>query len=660
MGLFWDDPVVGKRTIGVRPTPMMPQTDWVMPTTFPDLRGQGMIAVDVETYDPDLKVKGPGSHRGGYIAGIAIGTEAGFRQYYPIAHQNHANLDKAKVLSWAKEQLTRPDQPKVGANLLYDLEYLEAAGIKVTGPFYDVQNAEPLLDENQLSYSLENIAQRRLTEGKRHEVMNEWLTTAYGATNIKGNIYRAPPQIVGPYAESDVDLPLRIFAEQKKELERLGLWKLFLMESNLTPILLKMRQRGVRVNTTQAEQLKTSLTSRQAQAMSKIKHLTGREPDIWSSDSIAKMFDAGGHDYPRTPKGAPSFRKDWLETHPWEAAKALVDARRMAKFRGTFVEGYILEGNVNGRIHTQFHQLRGEGGGTVSGRFSSSTPNLQNLPIRDPELGPLIRDIFVPEEGQRWWKVDWSQIEFRLAVHYASKLRLRGVGTVVNKYHADRATDYHRFTAELTGLPRATAKSINFGIVYGLGLEALSNQLNISQEDAQVILNQYHNELPFVKPLYTDVMWHARRTGVIKTLSGRHRRFPKWTKGFHSDGPSQAWSEEEMIGKYGRDVVVGARGKLPGGEYRAYVHKALNALLQGSAADIMKMAMVQIEASGVLSSLGAPHLTVRDELDGSLPETPEAKEALKELMHIMETCVQLDVPLLADLAVAESWGKTKN
>jgi DNA polymerase I-like protein with 3'-5' exonuclease and polymerase domains len=660
MGLFWDEAsvtVTGKRTT-VRMAPPTPKNDWTMPEDFPDLRGQGMIAVDVETYDPDLKTRGPGPHRGGYIAGVAVGTEAGFRQYYPVAHLNHPNCDKQKVFGWLGDQLKRPGQPKVGANLLYDLQFFHHEGVPITGPFYDVQVAEPLLDETQLSYSLESIALRRLGEGKRDERMNKWLMQAYGAGNIKGNIYRAPPQVVGPYAESDVDLPLRIFARQREQLVEEGLWDLFLLESRLIPLLLAMRMRGVRVDVNKAEVLRDGLTRRQDQALARIKHLTGSDVDIWAGDSITKMFDNAGMEYERTPKGAPSFRKDWLEKHHWEPAKLLVEARRMDKFRGTFVEGYILNGNVNGRIHTQFNQLKSDEGGTVSGRFSSSLPNLQNLPIRDPELGPLIRDIFIPEQGQQWWKIDWSQIEFRLAVHYAAKLHLPGSDNVVQRYHTDRTTDYHKFTAEMTGLSRANAKSINFGIVYGLGKEKLCHQLGISLEKGQEMLNQYHAELPFVKPLHHRVMWHAREHGKIKTLSGRRRRFKLWT----TDGGG-LWTESDLLKKYGWDelqYVRGDSGHLVTGQYRAYVHKALNGLLQGGAADIMKEAMVEIYESGVLDELGIPHLTVHDELDGSLPEGPVAKEALQEVMRIMETVVPLEVPLLADMTIAESWGKTKN
>lgn len=648
---FWTEEEKGGR--GARIMPPIPDTGWSLPTEFPDLSGQGDICIDVETKDPDLRTKGPGTHRGAFICGVGIGTEAGHREYYPVAHEGFPNLDKKQVFGWLKKQLST-DQAKIGARLIYDREMLENEGIKPKGPFYDIQVAEPLLDETQLSYSLENIAQRRLGEGKRDEEMERWLTAAYGKGNIKENIYRAPPVVVAPYGISDIDLPLRIMSEQREELEQQNLTNLFELESKLTTLLLKMRQRGVRVDIPAAEALGRALDTRYKDAMAKLKHLTGHEPDIWSADSLAKMFDDMSVNYDYTAKGKPSFQKEWLAKHPWEGAKLVVEARTTSKFKGTFVDGYILEGNVNGRIYTQFHQLRGEQGGTVSGRFSSSLPNLQNLPIRDPILGPLVRACFLPEDGCRWWKLDWSQIEFRLAVHFAYLLGLKGSQQVVDQYLTDATTDYHAVTAMLTGLPRNLAKNVNFGIVYGLGLEAFCNGLGISLEEGEDILFQYHSKLPFVKPLYNTAMYRAKDRGEIITIGGRKRRFTTWQSG------NSYMRESELVEHELMTYDSQGRPQIDFRWVRAFVHKALNALLQGSAADIMKTAMVMIEESGALDVLGAPHLTVHDELDGSLEPTPQAMEALREIQHIMETCVKLSIPLMADLAIADNWGKTKS
>jgi DNA polymerase I-like protein with 3'-5' exonuclease and polymerase domains len=633
-GLFWEDipPISTRGTAGDRPLPPIPETGWQMPDDYPSLEGQGAIALDVEGYDPDLKTMGPGALRDGYICGVSIGTEAGFRRYYPVAHQMGPNLDKEKVFRWLKRELKRP-VPKIGANLLYDLMYLTEAGIEVTGPFYDVQVAEPLIDENKLSYSLENIAKDWLGEGKKQNAMREWLVEAFGETNYKGNIYRAPASVVGPYGEGDVDLPLRVFALQRAELQRQNLWDLFLLESSLIPMLLAMWRRGVNIDLDKAGQIYENLATRQTAVLQQIKRVSGIEVDIWSADSLAEVFDSAGIPYLYTEKtGKPSFRKDWLQACPAPVAQLIVDARRLDKFKGTFIQGYLLDGHINGCVHCQFHQLRSEGGGTVSGRFSSSDPNLQNIPIRDEELGNLIRSCFIAEHGKRWWKFDWSQIEFRLAIHHAARLKLYGAQQVVDQYWNDPTTDYHKVVAEITGQPRKIAKNINFGIIYGLGVDALAINLGVDVDTAYRMYRDYLRRVPFVGQLRNRAMDHAARTGVITTLKGRNRHFDVWEKN----------------GYYFQEYVKGAK--------RAFTHKALNARLQGDAADIMKTAMSQSWEAGVFDYIGAPHLTVHDELDGSDDNSKASNEALAELKHIMETCVELLVPLKADGGTGPNWG----
>lgn len=639
IGLFWNDPPKRKADFSARPLPPIPDTGWELPEgpeLFPNLEGRGPIAIDCETFDPDLKAKGPGAMRDGRIVGVAIGAQD-FRQYYPIDHQIGPNLPKEVVFGWLKEQLSRPGQPKVGARLLYDLEYLAVAGVPVAGPFWDVQVAEPLLDETRLTYSLESIAQHHFGQGKVESTMRAWLEAAYGnkEDNIKTNIWRAPSAVIGPYAEGDVDLPLRIFAEQRKALKEQGLWTLFEMESALIPMLLAMRLRGVRVNLDHTEQLSQLMKDRKAEALAEIKRQSGKDADIWAADSIAAIFNSLSISYPRTEKtNAPSFRKEWLTQHQHPVARLIVKARGLDKLDGTFLQGYILNGHVNGRIHTEFHQLRSDEGGTVSGRFSSSHPNLQNIPIRDKEYGKAIRNAFVPDEGCDWWKFDWSQIEYRLIVHYAYTRKLRGADQVVRRYSEDPSTDYHQIIAEMTGLPRSDAKNLNFGLAYGQGVDLLCHNLGVEREEGERIINEYHTKAPFIRPLADSATKAANRYGVIPTLLRRLRRFNTW----------------EVNGQFFNAEPENKHAR------RAFTHKALNALIQGSAADIMKKAMVQIWNDGCCDILGAPHLTVHDELDGSLEPTPAAREALAHVKHVMETCVELAVPLRADGGTGPSWG----
>src|SRR5262249_50027426 len=197
---------------------------------FPCLAGQGAIAIDLETNDLELRTRGPGAHRGSYIAGIAIATEAGFRGYYPIAHENDEdNLPREKVLAWLHEQLALP-VPKIGAHLLYDLIFLNAANVKSCGPYWDVQNAEPLIDESRRVYNLESLAQRYLKTSKREEVMIAWIEERLGVKrHHKEHIWRVPAKVVSKYAVGDVDLPLRIFKQQQAELKKRDVWGLFAM-----------------------------------------------------------------------------------------------------------------------------------------------------------------------------------------------------------------------------------------------------------------------------------------------------------------------------------------------------------------------------------------------------------------------------------------------
>ena len=601
---------------------------------FPSLAGQGAIAIDCETFDPDLKTLGPGPHRDGFIAGIAVGTEAGYRNYYPIAHETGPNLQKDVVLSWLSREL-RSDVPKIGANLIYDLAFLSTANVDVRGPFYDVQIAEPLLDENRPTYSLSSLAEKYLGEAKAEQTLGDWMVEHFGQKD-KGHIWRAPPDIVAPYAAGDVDLPLRIFARQQIELKKRGrLWGLFLMESKLIPMLLAMRQRGVRVDLEKAEQLYQKLTEQQAEAVAAIKHQSGIEIAPWNARSLAKVFDHLGLQYPRTEKTkAPSFTKGWLEHHQHPVADLIRRVRHLDKLREAFIKG-ILEKHVDGRIFTQFNQLRSDSNGTVSGRLSSSKPNLQQIPVRSVE-GKLIRSIFIPEEGQRWFKNDWSQIEYRLIVNDAASLKLPGAQAVVDKYNSDQNADFHQIVADMTGLDRYAAKTVNFGLAYGEGVAKLCASLGLSKENGETLLSEYHRRAPFIKQLANGCMSIAARTGQIETLLGRVRQFNMW----------------EI--RHG-DKLLYFRERRPGSR-RAFTHAALNARIQGSAADIMKLAMVKIWESGICDVLGAPHLTVHDELDGSYHDDKAGREALRELKHLMESCVKLMVPLRVDGGTGPNWG----
>ncbi len=658
LGMFWEDTprVRGKSERIVGPLPSWPDTGWRPPTEFPSLAGCKRIAIDTETKDIELRDRGPGVRSGGHIVGVSVGTEDGRRWYFPMRHEveKEFNLDPTKVLAWLHhETKDRTDWEVCGANLLYDLDYLAEAGVRIRGRFRDVQIAEPLIDENRRSYSLDSISKEYLDEGKVSDDMYRWIKKAYNPPDAyaRQEIYRTPPSLVGPYAEGDVDLPLRILDHQEVKLSEEGLGELFSVESRLTPLLLEMRRTGVRVDLAAADRLDRELSFKIAEAQKQLNTLAGFQVNTDAGMHLKRLFDKLGVSYPYTapsrnfPKGQPSFTKAWLSQMAGRepACTLISEIRTLTKMQNTFVRGYIQKFTINGRIHCSFHQLKGDENGTVSGRFSSSDPNLQNIPTRDPYWGPLIRALFIPEEGERWNRHDWSQIEFRFLCHYGMGA---GAEEAREMYRTDPTTDFHVWVAELCEIDRKPAKNMNFGLVYGMGEALLAYNLGISIEQArQQVFNPYHERLPFIKNTYNTASSTAQHRGYVKTIMGRRSRFELWQ-------PS-----------YGEKDDVGLPLHIARARYetkalkRAYTHKALNRVLQGSAGDTMKKAMVDVYESGLCDVIGVPMLTVHDELANSADESPAHQEALRELKHIMEHCVKLSVPLVAEREVGPSWGQ---
>jgi DNA polymerase I-like protein with 3'-5' exonuclease and polymerase domains len=605
---------------------------------LPSLQGQGLISIDVETRDDHLKTKGSGAHRGAFIAGVAVATEAGFKLYYPIAHEPGGNLPAEPLFAWLREELARP-VPKVGAHLVYDLGFLQAAGVAAAGPFWDVQVAEPLLDENRFSYNLDALAKHYLKRSKSDTPMDAWLIEKFGKKNPRNHIWRAPPELVAPYATNDVVMPIEIFKHQQPLLRAQGLWALFEMESALIPMLVAMRRRGIRVDLAGAERMLEELTARQREMERAIQVQTGIAPEVWKAKNVAAIFDKLGIPYGLTEKaGLPQITKETLAECEHPIAREVLEIRRLDKLRGTFLRGSILEAHHEGRVHTQFNQLRSDGAGTVTGRFSSSKPNLQFITARTEE-GKRVRCLFLADEGQLFYKFDYSQIEYRLIAHDAATVKLNGAARVVEAYRDDPATDYHQVVADMIGLSRAMAKTINFGLAYGEGAAKLCRQLGVDEEEGERILRLYHSRAPFIRPLARGLSRQAEVTGEVRTLMNRRRRYP-WV--FRKDGKD--------VFVYGKQLPYARRG---------FTHAALNARIQGSAADILKKSMVDIWQSGVCDEIGVPQLTVHDELCGSFPDTPAGREAVKHVQHLMENCVQLAVPLKADAGIGTSWGDTK-
>jgi DNA polymerase I-like protein with 3'-5' exonuclease and polymerase domains len=607
-----------------------PQTEWVPPESFPDLSKYDEIAVDLETKDPELKTMGSGSITGrSEIVGVALAVE-GWSGYYPIAHEGGGNLDKKKVMDYFRTVLNYPST-KIFHNAMYDVCFIRAAGLKINGTIVDTMIAGSLVDENRFRYDLGSMGRDYLGKGKNEAVLNE--TAALWGVDPKSEMYKLPAMYVGEYAERDAEMTLELWQQMKQEIQHQDIESIFDLETELFPCLVDMRFLGVRVDVEAASQLKHKLLTEEKECLQKVKKETGIDTQIWAARSIAQVFQKLNLPFDRTEKtNSPSFTKNFLKNHPHPIVKHIARAREINKAHTTFIDT-ILKHEHKGRIHAEINQLRSDQGGTVTGRFSYNNPNLQQIPARNKELGPLIRSLFIPEQGCKWGVFDYSQQEPRLVVHYAALQNLYGVGDVLDAYQ-DSDVDFHQIVAEMADIPRDQAKTINLGLFYGMGKNKLQAELGVNKERADGLFKQYHSRVPFVKQLMDNVMQRAQGRGRIRTLLGRLCRFHLWEPnqfGIHKPLPHDAALEEHGPGIR-----------------RAFTYKALNRLIQGSAADMTKKAMVELHKEGI-----TPHIQVHDELDISVDNNAD------KIKEIMESAVDLEVPNKVDYESGPNWGTIK-
>ena len=610
-----------------------PQTEWIPPTDFPDLSKYDEIAVDLETKDPNLNERmGSGSVVGvGDVVGISLATHD-WCAYYPIAHEGGGNMDRRMVLNWLQDQMNT-DSTKIFHNAMYDICWLRKIGVNVKGQIVDTMIASSLVDENRFRYDLNGLSRDYLGKGKDESVLQE--TAKSWGVDPKAEMYKLPAMYVGAYAERDAQLTLELWQELKKEILHQDIEDIFNMETKLFPVLVDMRFLGVRVDADRAAYEKQRMVEEENRLLGAIYSETKQEVQIWAARSIAKVFDKLGLPYERTVKtGAPSFTKNFLSNHPHNIVQAIAKAREINKAHTTFIDT-ILKYSQRGRIHAEINQLRSEGGGTVTGRFSMNNPNLQQIPARNKDLGPRIRSLFIPEEGCKWGCFDYNQQEPRLVVHYAALQGFYSVEDVVEAYKSENA-DFHQIVADMAGIGRFQAKTINLGLFYGMGKNKLQAELGINKLQAEELFKQYHSKVPFVKQLMDAVMSRAQQRGKVRTLLGRLCRFHLWE-------PNQFGIHKPLP----HDAALAEHGP---GIRRAYTYKALNRLIQGSAADMTKKAMIDLHAEGIL-----PHLQVHDELDISVQDKKEASK----IKEIMESTVTLEVPNKVDYEEGDNWGSIK-
>ena len=612
------------------------ESDWKKPESYPDLSDRSIIAVDLETRDPNIKTKGPGwATKDGEIVGIAVAAD-GFKGYFPIGHEAGGNMDKNMTLKWYK-QLMENNVDKVCHNASYDIGWTRSLGIKTNGKIYDTMIAGALINEDRFSYSLNALAFDYLgeikSEAQLKEKAEEW------GLDAKQDMWRLPAGYVGQYAEQDAELTLKLWNRFKTEIQQQNLTSIFNLETELLPILIEMREHGIRVDLTKASQLKKDFIKEENKKLAEIKKLTNIDVEIWAAASVAKAFDALKVPYERTAKTqAPSFTTNWLHNCPHPIAKLIRETREMNKFHSTFIDS-ILRYEHKGRIHAEINQLKSDSGGTATGRLSMSNPNLQQIPARNKEFGKQIRSLFLPDEGKQWGSFDYSQQEPRLVVHYASSVDdgFEGSYELIKAYNDDNA-DFHQVVAEMADIPRSQAKTINLGMFYGMGKNKLALELGININQANAILNAYNERVPFVKMLSNRCMSTADKKGCVVTIKGRHCRFDRWepkTFGIH-----KSMTREEAESKYDRGMIK-----------RAMTYKALNRLIQGSAADQTKQAMIDCYNTG-----HRPLLQIHDELCFNISSEKDKQEIVNKMEHCLDD-IPLKVPSKVDIALGDNWGE---
>lgn len=631
-----------------------PRSTWTAPSlsSLPRWEGCPRVAVDIETCDPTLKQLGPGVRRGGYIVGVSFAIEDGPSHYLPMRHAGGGNLPVEGVLGYLNAQAKVFRGDLVGANIPYDLDFLAEAGIKFNPRFFrDVQIAEPLLDELQFSYSLDNIAARRKFPGKAED----HLRAAAAALGIdpKADLWRLPAAHVGAYAEQDARLPLQILRQQERQLEEEGLWEVYDLESRLLPVLLKMKRRGVAVDFNELARIEAWSHAEELAALKELHRLTGihlTQEDTTRTAALIPVVKYMGVEIPKTDAGNDSLTKGFLDTLAGPIGGLINRARRFNKLRGSFVDSRRAHA-VNGRIHPTFHQLRSEkpgqddDGGARYGRLSCSDPNLQQEPANDEEIGPRWRRVYPADEGGEWACLDYSQQEPRWAVHCAEALKEPGAKEAGDRYRQDPTTDNHDMMTILIhgqaawdGWDKATrkhfrnhAKRIFLGLCYGMGGAKLARDLGlptiwvpsrrlgkmveVAGEEAQKILDMFDAKVPFIRRTAKRAEKFARSHGFIRTVLGRKCRFPR-----NSNGEVE-WS-----------------------------HKAFNRFVQGSSGDQTKQAMVDADTAGIRLQL-----QVHDELDLTIWDRTTAQT----LAGIMRSAVQCSVPHNVDLEIGPNWGEIK-
>jgi DNA polymerase I-like protein with 3'-5' exonuclease and polymerase domains len=645
-----------------------PESGWKPPqlSELPDWSRCNSVSLDTEFKDKFLRKLGVGARRGAKIAGFSFMLRGHKPFYVPIRHPGSGNVDCAQGLNYLRDNLKNFKGEIIMANGTGDLDILETT--EDIAPNYDnaqiqdIQIRAPLINELRFKYSLEAEAEVWGFQGKDKVKLKE-AATAFG-WNIKQAGWEAcipdlPSEYIGEYAEHDASILFPIRDAQQNVIEAQGLQEVINLESSLLPVLLRMRQRGVRIDFDQLDLIEKWATEEEKKTIAEIKRLTNWDigfDNIMAAARVAPALLEIGISLPKTAKGQWSVTTEILSNINHPVAKLIRHCRQVNKIRTTFVAS-IRRYETNGRIHTTFRQVVGaseknEKSGAAFGRLSSCHPNLQQQPSRG-SMAKMWRKIYLPDSGKYWFSADLSAQEPRWAVLFAHKLRLKGAKEMADEYRTNPRIDPHAATAAICGIERTPAKVVLLAQLYGEGEAKLCNtQLKLPTRflvqtdeggrhyfdkrsdaldfrhsvegrcklrevaglEAQEILTKFNAGVPFFKELSRKVIEKVEATGILKLLGGRHIHFP-----MNKDG---SWD---------------------------HTYKALNRLIQGSAAMQVKLALLAVEKEYP----GVMQLQVHDEILGSVHD----KQTAKNIATIMEQVVPAYIPWRSEVDFGKSWGE---
>lgn len=629
-----------------------PASSWTPPREFPNLSGVGRIGLDLEVRDPNLTTLGPGSIRGdGEPVGFSIATDDR-KWYFPFGHLGGGNLDKTSCVEFLSSLLGDPSKTIIGANLLYDLEWCKYLGVpEIRTELIDVLTVEALIDEEADDYSLDGVARRYLNYTKDEDLLNQ-AALEYGI-HAKKELWKLHSRYVGPYGEVDAQAPLHIWKEQQPIVRDQGLEMVVQLEMDLIHVLLAMRLQGVPVDIEGAKKLSAEWHSLKEDIVSDI----FRDYDIrlhtgYEVNQVQSVLDRLGIEYPRTPKTKQaSITKAFIEEHEHPFLKQVQALREIDRLKGTFVDKLFFKFAVNGRIHTQFKPVARDDGGTRSGRFASSNPNLQQIPSRSA-LAPRIRSLYVPDPGFAWAKWDYSQQEPRIMLHFAAAVGCERADSAIEFMRRNPDKKFYDLAQQTANISYRDAKDTTLGRMYSMGRKKMAAKLHRTVDECGEVLDKFDSANPFVLEISQRMMRSAEQRGYIRTILGRRSRFNFWEPAKYRE--RDPYTGQPLDGLPAMLPLEQAKETWPRERLRrALTHKALNRSVQGSGGDMIKAAMVNMYKKDRY----VPYLTVHDELDGPVKSREEA-EYRKERMERSITeysGIEMLCPIVADLEYGKHW-----